>query len=48
MRTIIDALQSILATIVDVITLPFRVIGRLLSGAKPGGGRGGGGRRGRV
>lgn len=37
MRAIIDALQSILSTIVEVVTLPFRVIGRLLSGLRPGG-----------
>lgn len=35
-RAIIDALQTILAAIVTVITLPFRVIGRLLSGLRPG------------
>lgn len=39
-RAIIDALQTIIGTIVAVVTLPFRVIGRLLSGARPSGGRG--------
>lgn len=38
-RGIIDAIQTIISTIVDIITLPFRVIGRLLSGARPSGGR---------
>ena len=31
MRRIIDALATIMATIVDVVTLPFRVLIRLLS-----------------
>jgi hypothetical protein len=40
MRRIIDALQAIIATVVNVLTLPFRVLFRLLSpsrrkGAEP-------------
>ena len=48
MRAIIDVLKMILSTIVHVITLPFRALGRLLSGGKGGGKRvgGGDGRRG--
>jgi hypothetical protein len=47
-RAIIDVLQMILSTIVNIITLPFRALGRLLGGAKGAGGRRGrGGGRGR-
>jgi hypothetical protein len=40
MRRIIDALATIMATIVDIVTLPFRVLIRLLTpsrrrGAEP-------------
>jgi len=38
-QAIIDALEAILGAIVTVITLPFRVIGRLLSGDRPRNGR---------
>ena len=37
MRRITAALQAVIATIVNVITLPFRVLARLLGGGGGGG-----------
>jgi hypothetical protein len=37
MRRIVDALQAIIATVVNVLTLPFRVLFRLLSPSRRSG-----------
>lgn len=37
MRRIIGALQAIIATVINVLTLPFRVLARLLSPSRKSG-----------